>query len=139
MLLVRTYLGKSKIQGIGLFATEHLPEKTIIRRFTGLDLRFDYDEMLEFSEAKRNLILRYGMYDKDHALYLMDVDNGRFINHSDNPNLISLNEQTRFDLMTSRDISASEELTADYRTFDWMSHNTNLRMNTSHRNFLDKT
>ena len=138
MYLVRTRLGKSDIEGIGLFAAEPIKKGSIVWTITEWDRRFDREDLDVLPDLARQLILCYGYYDTDNEYYVLDVDNGRFTNHSYTPNLIITAKGTEEeDLCAVRDIDAGEELTIDYRTFDGMVEKRELRLGTPYRDFLD--
>ena len=116
MLLVSTYVAASEIEGVGVFAAAPIRKGAPIWR---LDTDFDrlipadaYDSM---PETMKELIDRYAYPSPDKPGYLVyEVDNGRFMNHSDTPN-------TDFSGYgggtASRDIAAGEEITCNYSEF----------------------
>jgi len=116
MLLVNTYVGPSSIEGIGVFAAEPIAKGAQIWR---LEPRFDRLIPVEEYEAApshlRNLLDRYAYPSPDKPGFIVyEVDNGRFMNHSETPN-------TDFSdtggAVTLRDIAAGEELTCNYGDF----------------------
>lgn len=117
MLLVRTYLAKSELHGIGLFAAEPIAAGTVVQKF---DPRFDrvFDvsrvDMLGGGLVMQEFISHY-CYLKSRRLWLC-FDDARFINHSDDPNLDSKSDYLSD--IAKRDIAAGEEITADYSHFD---------------------
>jgi SET domain-containing protein len=116
MLLVSTYIAASEIEGVGVFAAAPIRKGTLIWR---LDPDFDrlipagaYDSM---PETMKELIDRYAYPSPDKTGYLVyEVDNGRFMNHSDTPNT-NFSEYGGGTAM--RDIAAGEELTCNYHEF----------------------
>ena len=137
MYTVRTRLGKSEIEGIGLFAAEPIKKGATVWTMTDWDRQFDREDLDELPKLARQLVLRYGFYDADKECYILDVDNGRFTNHSPAPNLIAASKGTEEYLCAARDIDAGEELTVDYRSIDGMAANKELRLGTPYRDFLD--
>lgn len=116
MLLVNTYVAASEIEGVGVFAAAPIPKGALIWR---LDPDFDrlipadaYDSM---SETMKELIDRYAYPSPDKpGLLVYEVDNGRFMNHSDTPNT----DFSEYGGGTAiRDIAAGEELTCNYHEF----------------------
>jgi len=111
MLKVKTKLGISAIAGIGLFADEFIPAGTIIWEYTaGMDKTFPdiyHEDPLE------RAFLEVYCYRYD-GMYILCIDNGRFINHSDDPNTDDKNGRVT---MARRDIQPGEEITSDYRDF----------------------
>lgn len=129
MLIIKTYIAKSEIEGIGVFAAERLSEGQTISRF---DPTFD---RLVSIEAYRNappylkaLLDRYAFpHPRDPRFIVYEVDNCRFLNHSENPNT----DFTDFAAATAiRDIDIGEELTCHYggffEDFELLPHETEL-------------
>jgi len=121
MLLVKTRLAMSPIEGIGVFADEFIPKGTTTWKFIP-----EYDQLLTPAtveaaiEPIRSTLLRYSYLDSRTGLYIFCVDNGRFVNHADNPN--TRGQYEAIDAfgrdIAIRDIEIGEELTCDYREFD---------------------
>ena len=76
---------KSKIDGLGLFATDNI----IKNRYLGLSHIIVDNEIIRTSL-------------------------GGFYNHSENPNCIKMNIMNKYYLKTLRDINANEEITVKY-------------------------
>lgn len=121
MLLVKTKLGLSSINGIGLFADEFIPQGTTTWRITpGFDLKCSAKELEKLSEAARATFIRYCFLSKRTGLYVLCFDNARFFNHSTEPNILdkdSIDSEEGIDI-AARDILPGEEMTCDYRFFD---------------------
>ena len=116
MMTVRCYLAPSSIEGLGVYCHEPIAKGDVVWRF---DPRFD--QMIPKAEVEaadpvmREFLERYGYDHLDHPDHLMlDAHEGRFMNHSDAPNL-----DFRYPAhgVALRDIPAGEELTCDYREF----------------------
>lgn len=116
MLLVRTYVAASAIEGVGVFAAEPIRAGTSIWRlepgFDRLVAQADYEAA---APVLRELLDRYAYPSPDQPGFIVyEVDNGRFMNHAAEPN-------TDFSVPTGgtarRDIAAGEELTCDYGEF----------------------
>lgn len=116
MLLVNTYVGASAIEGIGVFAAEPIAKGTLIWK-----LEPDFDRLIpvETYEATppylKAFLDRYAYPSPDQPGFIVyEVDNGRFMNHSETPN-------TDFSdsggATTIRDIAAGEEITCNYGDF----------------------
>jgi uncharacterized protein len=117
MLLVKTKIETSKIHGIGLFADEFIPKGTLVQKFApGFDLIILESELQKLSEPARLQFLKYA-YKNKRGEYILCFDDTRFLNHSDNPNLISNDPGDEIDV-AARDIQRGEELTVNYREFD---------------------
>ena len=117
MLLVDTYLNKSNIAGIGLFAGQDIIKGTIIWRLNPLiDISFKTLDSLNLSSQTREQFESFTYYDKNNDCYILCGDNARFWNHSDSPNCDEPNGNGPSDITTAnRDIKIGEELTIDYR------------------------
>lgn len=113
MLLVETYLDKSAIHGIGVFAGTLIPKGTKIWRFVeGFDRAYSPKKFAKLPKAARDFIRFHG-YKVDGEI-LLTVDHDRHINHSDEPNTI-----LRSGYAIARcDIPLGTEITNDYREFD---------------------
>lgn len=113
MMLVRCHIGRSEIEGLGVFADEPVPAGSVVWRF---DHRFDIlvprrdldaapAHVREFYER-----FAYELADwPDHMA--LDGDDGRFMNHSGRPNLDFSTPEVA---LAVRDIACGEELTCDY-------------------------
>ena len=119
MLLIKTYLAASAVQGLGVFAAEPVTEGDEV---WVLDPRIDffiprerYDELPDFAVA----FLDSHAY-ADHSVYpdgyIYSTDHAKFINHSRDPNTSTTGSR----YLALRDIAAGEEITCDYREFSWM-------------------
>lgn len=115
MLRVSTYLAPSRIAGVGLFSSDHLPAGTRIWEYTeGVDWKMTAEELSRFPEPFQSRMRHY-VYLGDSGLYVLCGDNARFMNHSTAPNCSDADPQFT---ITLRAIEAGEELTCDYREFD---------------------
>lgn len=116
MMTVRCYLAPSAIEGLGVFCHEPVAKGDVVWRF---DPRFDQmipRAAVELADpVMREFLERYGYDHPDHPDHLMlDADEGRFMNHTETPNLDFRGADAGIAL---RDIPAGEELTCDYREF----------------------
>ena len=122
MLRVSTYLAPSRIAGVGLFSSDHLPTGTRIWEYTeGVDWKMTADELSRFPEPFQSRMRHY-VYLGDSGLYVLCGDNARFMNHSFTPNCDDSGSVTT----AFRNIEPGEELTCDYRGFDEESRRTGL-------------
>jgi SET domain-containing protein len=117
MMLVKTYVAPSGIEGVGVFAGETIPKGETIWRF---DPRFDRtltnEELEALPDGVRSFLEKYSYpHHAEPGVIVLELDNGRFMNHSTEPN-------TDFSQMdfgyALRDIKAGDELTCDYVEFD---------------------
>ena len=121
MLLVKTKVGPSHIEGLGCFADQFIPKGTIIWKYVeGFDLKVKPSELARLVEPAREVFLRYSYLSKKGEFYVLCFDNARYFNHSFKPNVGALNgSATEEDQdIADRDILPGEELTCDYSSFE---------------------
>lgn len=111
-------LAPSPVEGIGVFALVPIP-----KGFRGMFSR-DKSEWIQIAKSEidilpqhaKNLVENFCLYDNDHYFVpeygFKMLDLVIFLNHSDEPNLSSINDGEDFE--TLRDIMAGEELFLDY-------------------------
>ncbi|MSU55819.1 MAG: SET domain-containing protein-lysine N-methyltransferase [Candidatus Taylorbacteria bacterium] len=115
MLRVKTKLGQSEKEGIGLFADEFVPAGTVTWHFDPeFDAAFDESAVARVPEHVRGQFLKYSYFDHTLGKYILCSDDQRFINHSDAPNILSTPERD----VASRDIKQGEEMTCDYTKYE---------------------
>jgi uncharacterized protein len=114
MLKVKTYLSMDSFKGIGLFAKEDIPKGKIV---------WVYDDITEKTYTKKEfkrLPAEFKEFLKEYAYFtgdkiILNIDNSRFFNHSNNPNTIELKNGI---IKAKKLIKQNEELTCDYTKFD---------------------
>ena len=116
MMMVRCYLGPSSIEGLGVFTKVDIRKGGLIwihdDRF---DVSYFKEDMNTVPRHFREFLERYTYeHPSDPDRIVLDCDEGRFMNHSDTPNM-DLSNPNRG--IATRDIAAGEELTCDYRQF----------------------
>ncbi len=117
MLLKRTFVATSDIEGVGVFAAEPINAGELIWKLdTDFDRLVQPDHLKNYPAHMREFLLRYAYpYHEDPLVLVLEADNGRFMNHSDHPN-------TRFnDIIVGYatiDIEIGQELLCDYTEFD---------------------
>ena len=116
-MLVPTYVAPSAIEGVGIFAAEPIAARTLIWRLDpSLDRLIGRSEASGLCPVFRDFVERYSYpYPHDPERLIVELDNGRFMNHSPAPNTIFSDPDAGF---TLRDVEAGEELTCDYAEFD---------------------
>lgn len=115
MLVVETYIGKSTISGMGLFAAEDIPEGTVMWVFDPrIDRVIRQEEMSDAPELVLEYIDKYAWVGSDGHWHI-GIDNDKFCNHSVNPNKGFVHEDNTF--VALRDIAKGEEITEDYSTY----------------------
>ena len=113
MLLVRTYIDKSAIHGLGVFAGEFIRKGAKVWRFVeGFDRAWSPREFAKLPKPARDFIQRHG-YRVDGEI-LLTADHDHHMNHSDKPNTYLHNGYA----IAARDIRKGVEITNDYREFD---------------------
>ena len=119
MLLVKTHIGPSSIEGIGLFADQFIAKGTKTWEFDPrFDRFFSKEEFERFSREIQKFLQTYAYQSRVADGYVLDSDDGRFTNHSDTPNLgkVPLEGKEAY-TVALRDIQKGEEMTLDYRVF----------------------
>ncbi len=117
MMLVRSHVAQSPIEGLGVYADEFISSGTLIwqlnRKFIATFSRCDLEN---FPPHIREFVDRYSFPDfEDKNLLFVELDNGRFMNHSDTPNTDFTQFSNGYAL---RDIHEGEEITCNYYEFD---------------------
>jgi SET domain-containing protein len=115
MLTIKTKLDKSSIAGIGLFADQDILKGEVVWKMNSLSvLKITPNEYHNLSRTEKDFIQEKDYFWTDeHGNYMIPIDDSRFINHSCNPNIIDLDDNT---CVASKDIKREEELTIDYKT-----------------------
>ena len=115
MLTVKTKIGPSKINGIGLFADQFIPKGSIIWEFKkGFDVLVPKKDLKELSPAALEQFHHYAFFDNEYDMYILCSDDARFFNHSEKPNCDDSQSNVTVSLS---DIHPGEEMTVDYRVF----------------------
>jgi hypothetical protein len=118
MLLVPTYIDKSPIHGVGVFAAAPIAKGTETWRFVpGFDVVYTETEIAAFPALAQDYLRHYTYFDPVRGARVLCGDNARFMNHDDRHNTAApaVAEQSDFAL---RDIAAGEEITCNYNLFD---------------------
>ncbi len=111
-------LKPSPVHGIGVFAITDIPKGTqnIFSKGIGNWIKVLRSEIDALPQHSKDVVENYCLYDERYY-WLPDygfkvVDLACFLNHSDEPNLVSVNDGEYF--QSTRDIRAGEELFLDY-------------------------
>jgi len=117
MMLIPTYVAPSRIEGVGIFAAEDVPAGTLIWRLDRrLDRLLSKEEIAALPDVHQGFVERYGYpYPHDCSITIVELDNGRFMNHSTAPNTRFSDPDAGFARIT---IAAHDELTCNYAEFD---------------------
>jgi SET domain-containing protein len=115
MLLVNTELRPSPIHGLGVFLREPVTAGQVIWRFDSrIDRAYCPEEIDSLPEHVQAYLRTYSTWHEDSRLYVLCGDNGRYFNHSAEPNTVSAGVCFGDDT-AARDLPAGVELTTDYR------------------------
>lgn len=117
MMLVRTYIASSEIQGLGIFAEEFIPGRS---QLWVLNPKFDIfiyeEEIADLPAHIQDYVARYSYPHLEiSGVRIVDCDDGKFMNHSEQPNTDFRIFDRGFALT---DIAAGEEITCNYFEFD---------------------
>jgi SET domain-containing protein len=117
MLLINSFIAKSEIEGVGVFAADPIKTGELIWRLDPTFDRFIEVSSLNFYPPHfKGFLARYAYQLEGYEdLLVLEVDNGRFMNHSDTPNT---QYQEIIRGYARVDIAAGEELTCNYAEFD---------------------
>lgn len=115
MLIVETYLAPSRVHGIGLFAANDIPARSVVWKFQAfIDSVLSPQHFLRLCREVDTFTLQHMMNStyKRNNQYFYLTDNARFINHSpEECNIAFVDDYTE---VTLRDIRRGEELLEDY-------------------------
>jgi SET domain-containing protein len=110
----------SPLHGIGVFAIRDIPKgtKDIFSQGVGDWIKLTIAEVEALPKHSRDLVENHCLFDED-CYYVPDygfklVDLVIYLNHSDKPNVVSINEGEFFEAIV--DIKAGDELLVDYGT-----------------------
>jgi len=113
MFLIDTYLDKSKIQGVGVFAKENIKKGQLIKEVRpDFEIEFNKDNLPKMPLALAKLIDTHA-YERElgSKILVMGIDNEKYLNHSNDP---SVNDNG----IALKDIKIGDEITIDYKDFD---------------------
>ena len=117
MLMVRTYLAPSAIEGLGVFAGEFIGGGRLVWSFNPLfDIFIRESEIERLPQHMQDFIDRYSWtHRKMPGVVMLESDYGKFMNHSLTPN-------TDFRVFDKgyalTDIALGEEITCNYHECD---------------------
>lgn len=117
MLTVKTVLKSSAIHGLGLFAAQRIPAGTVVWHFDpAFDLHFPAAAYEAAPAVQKHHLDYYGFLSKATREHIYSIDDSRFMNHADTPNMVvtygaGAGEPT---MVARRDIAAGEEITVSY-------------------------
>jgi SET domain-containing protein len=117
MMLFRTYVAMSEIQGLGVFAGEFIPKGS---KIWALDPKFDLlitpNEVEALPPHMQEFVGRYGYPHMElPGIIVLDSDHGKFMNHSLTPNTDFRVFDVGYALV---DIAEGEEINCNYFEFN---------------------
>jgi uncharacterized protein len=113
MFLIDTYLDKSKIQGVGVFAKENIKKGQLIKEVRpDFEIEFNSDNLPKMPLALANFINTHS-YERElgSKILVMGIDNEKYLNHSDDPSV----DDEGYAL---KNIKIGDEITINYKDFD---------------------
>ena len=113
MLLIDTYLDKSKIQGVGVFAKENVKKGQKIKEVRPeFEIEFNQDNLPRMPLSLAKFIDTHS-YEKElgSKILVMGIDNEKYLNHSIDPSVDD-------DGIALKDINIGDEITINYNDFD---------------------
>ncbi len=119
MFIVQTSLRVSPIHGIGVFTEEPIQKGQVVWQFDRrVDIVIPVDQMKDFPQAVQDYLKRLAYVEgqNGHRVMILCADNAKFVNHSDDPNLVDTPDGARE--LAARDIVMGEELTCNYFVSD---------------------
>jgi len=117
MMLVPTYVAASDIEGVGVFAAEPIKKGALIWRYDpSFDRLVPASWLKEQTPMMQEFLTKYAYPAHDRPdMLVIEIDNGRFMNHTLEPNTDFTRVVEGYAL---RDIAAGEELFCNYGEFD---------------------
>nr|KAG5705670.1 hypothetical protein BaRGS_026609 [Batillaria attramentaria] len=114
------YLGRSHIQGLGLYAARDLEKHTMVIEYIGDLIRNEVANRRELEYENQNRGVYMFRIDNDTVIdATMAGGPARYINHSCSPNcaaeVVHFEKESKIIIITSRRISKGEELVYDYK------------------------
>ncbi len=115
-MTISTFIKEVPGKGMGVFSVNAVKQGDIVWLSDPyFDITIPDSEVKKMAPVQQEYLNRYAYTTPETPdMWELDVDNGRFMNHSRNPN-------TAYNLekgWATRDIAAGEEITCDYRSFD---------------------
>lgn len=117
MMLIDTFVAPSPIEGVGIFTAVDIGSGQAIWRFDPLfDIVLNAANVESLNTVQRQYLERYGYpHMRRPGMIVLESDNGRFMNHHEQPNTVFVDPDVGF---AKRAIRAGEELTCNYAEFD---------------------
>jgi uncharacterized protein len=114
VLLVKAWVGPSKIHGFGLIAAQFIPCGTIVWRLEPtFDILLTREQLDALPAAAQSNVNYYGYFDERLERFVLSGDDDRFSNHSHDANCRFFGDYA----VAVRDIQSGEEMTDNYAEF----------------------
>lgn len=115
-MTIETLVKEAPGKGVGIFTVHAVKKGDIVWEYDeNFCKTFTQEQVEKMEPVQQSFIQKYAyVVPGNEGIWELDLDNGRFMNHADNPN-------TEYDDLrgwATRDITAGEEITCDYRSFD---------------------
>ena len=113
MMLIDTYLDKSKIHGVGVFSNQNVKKGERIKEVRPeFEIEFNSDNLPKMPLALAKFIDTHS-YERElgSKILVMGIDNEKYLNHSDDPSVSD-------DGIALKDIKIGDEITINYKDFD---------------------
>ena len=117
MMLVPTYVAASDVEGVGVFAVEPIKKGELIWRYDpSFDRLVPSSWLQDQTPMMRDFLTKYAYPAHDQPeMLVIEIDNGRFMNHAEYPNISFAGHVRGVALF---DIEAGEEMTCNYADFE---------------------
>lgn len=118
MMLVRTYVAASPIEGLGVYADEFIPAgKLLWQLHPKFSVTFSLADIDAMPAHTREYVQRYAFphLTMGDGYMVLELDNGRYMNHCAEPNTDFTAFERGFSI---RDINPGDEITCNYYEFD---------------------
>lgn len=113
MLLIEHYVGLSRIHGLGVFSAVDVEKGSKIWEFNpAIDIIIKRSQLSHLPKHVVHRIEMRAEYYEQDDFFLLGADGDSFMNHSDEPNLLSKGTEG----FAARRINSGDEITCDYRS-----------------------
>lgn len=121
MFVIDTAIKSAGRKGLGVFATSNIRKGQLIWKFDeNFKLCWSNQVFKKLHPRAKAYIRKYGAMES-HNMWYLDIDNTKYVNHSDNPNLQFINSKRKKDYgdimsgIALSNIKKGQEITCDYR------------------------
>ncbi len=114
MLIIKTEIKESQGKGVGVFSLENKSKGEIVWIEHPLFYKIiPYYEFDRLPEVQKEFIKKYATEYTEECMYYLDLDNTRFINHS-NDAVIEWNNSEPQIAILLKDLKIGDEITCNY-------------------------